>query len=392
MTGTEAEIQTGVYSITTPMVNDLIYIGSASSKPFKRRWTVHRSALAKGVHHSPRLQKVVREHGLSVLSFEVLERCAAAGCLKREQFWIDSIPSNRRYNVNPRAESRLGSKFTPAQCQRLIESHGGVASSKLREQIITEYLQGSKLTTLARKYNVTRGTIRNYVCRSGGVIRPLPTRNDVLRTKITQAYAAGRGVKQLARIHGLDYDTVMRILTRAGAVMRTSGERQRARFQDIEARKRLAIEHGGKTHRFVHRTDGFFQGYAVELAARFELSVHNINAVARGERQAYKGWEICNGKPHVWNRPEHRQYARGADHPMAKKLFDLKYRRAMARKIRKCSDSQIAEIYRLLSSGVRQSEIAQRFGVHRSVVSRINTASRHYAEFRDESYGHRSDR
>jgi hypothetical protein len=48
--------------------------------------------------------------------------------------------------------------------------------------------------------------------------------------------------------------------------MRSSSARQKLRFQDIEAHKRLSMTHGGKMHRFVHRTHGVFVGYAVELA------------------------------------------------------------------------------------------------------------------------------
>jgi transposase-like protein len=373
--------RTGVYRIRTPSVNELVYIGSAA-RCLTRRWVVHRSALSNGVHHSPHLQEVVDKYGLNVLQFDIVELCSPTDCLRREQFWMDQYPSEKRYNINPRAESRLGSKFTPAQYQKLIESHGGVVSAALRAQIVTEYLQGAKLTVLAKKYKVTRGTIRNYVCRSGTAIRPLPTRNEALRVKIVEAYAAGRGVKHLAKIHCLDYDTVMRILTRAGTPMRSRSARQRLRFQDIEGRKRLSMTHGGKIYRFVHRTHGLFVGYAVELARQFGLSVHNINAVARGTRPAHKGWEICTGEPHVWKKPEHRQYPRGAEHPMANKIFDLEWRRAMARRLRRCSDSQILEIRRLLQSDAPQSQIAKRFGVTQSVISRINTGARHYAEFR----------
>src|SRR5207253_2874144 len=150
-----------------------------------------------------------------------------------------------------------------------------------------------------------------YICRSGAAIRPLPTRDETLRVKIAEAYAAGRGIKQLAKIYHLDYDTIMRILIRAGAAMRSSSARQKMRFQDIEAHKRLSMTRGGTIHSFVHRAHGVFVGYGVELAHRFNLLVHNINAVVRGKRQAYKGWEVCNGEPHIWKRPEHRQYLRG---------------------------------------------------------------------------------
>jgi transposase-like protein len=373
-------MNTGVYRLTTPTLNDLVYIGSAA-RSLKRRWTTHRSALSKGIHHAWLLQDVVHEHGLNVVRFDIVELCSSVDCLRREQFWMDQYPPERRYNVNPRAESRLGSKFTAAQCQKLIETHGGVASPELRAQIVTEYVRSAKFSALARKYKVTRGTVRNYVCRSGAAIRPLPTRNEALRVKIAEAYAAGRGVKHLAKIHRVDYDTVMRILTRAGVTLRSSSARQKLRFENVEVRKRLSMVRGGKVHRFVHRTYGVFTGYGVELAHRFDLSVHNINAVVRGERQAYKGWELCGRAPHIWKRPEHRQYLRGADHPMAGKVFDLATRRMMARRNRKCTDEQIVEIREMLRRGAGQTEIAKHFGVTQSVISRINTGARWYMDF-----------
>lgn len=373
-------MDTGVYRICTPILNDLAYIGSAA-RSLARRWIVHRSALSKGIHHARRLQDVVRKHGLDVVRFEIIELCSPADCLRREQFWMDQYQTEKRYNINPRAESRLGSKLTSAQCQKLIESHGGVVSAESRAQIVTEYLRGAKLTTLATKYKVTRGTIRNYVCRSGAPIRPLPTRNEALRIKIAESYTAGRGVKQLAKIHCLDYDTIMRILTGAGVAMRSGSARQKLRFENLDGRKHLSVIRAGTMHRFVHRAHGLFRGYGVELAHRFDLSVHNINAVIRGERHAYKGWEVCNGEPHIWKRPEHRVYLRGADHPMSGKVFDLPTRRAMARRNRKCSDAQILEIRRLLQSGMNQSKVAKRFGVTQSVVSRINTGARWYKDF-----------
>ncbi len=375
-------MNTGVYRIITPSVNDFVYIGSAA-RSLARRWIVHQSALRKGLHHAPLLQAVVRRYGLQVLRFEVIERCAPCDCIPREQFWIDASPSHRLYNVNPRAESRLGSKFTEHQRRQLIRSHGGIDEPEIIAQLVSEYTAGAKQALLAQKYKVTRGTIRNYICRSEAAIRPLPTRNEALRVEIAEAYAAGRGVKQLAKIYHLDYDTIMRILTRAGATMRSSSARQKLRFQDIERRKRLSMMHGGKIWRFLHRTHGLFTGYAVELARQFGLSVHNINAVARGARPAHKGWEIFTGDPHVWKRPEHRQYPRGAEHPMTKKFFDVETRQAMARRNRKCSEEQIIQIRKMLQAGMRQKQIAKDFGIDQSVISRISTGARWYRDFVD---------
>jgi Mor family transcriptional regulator len=372
--------QTGVYRISAPTVNDLVYIGSAA-RSLMRRWIIHRSALSNGVHHSPRLQEVVDKHGLNVLQFDTVELCSPADCLRREQFWIDQYPTEKLYNTNRRAESRLGTKFTPAQCQKLIETHGGVASPKLRAQIVTEYAQGAKLSALAKRYKVTRGTIRNYVCRSGAALRLLPTRNEILRSEIAKAYAAGKGIKHLAKIYSLDYDTVKRILTRAGVTLRSGSARQKLRFEDVEACTRLSIVHCGRIHQFIHRTHGIFVGHAIELARQFGLSVRNMNAVAGGTRPAHKGWELLTGEPHIWRRPEHRQYLRGPDHPNAGKVFDVATRRIMARRNRKCSDTQIIEIRHLLQSGMHQAELAKRYGVTQSVISRINTGARYYAEF-----------
>ena len=61
--------QTGVYIITTPSVNDRLYIGSAAQS-FRRRWATHKNEFKKQKHHCKDLQKIHNEHNFDVLVVE----------------------------------------------------------------------------------------------------------------------------------------------------------------------------------------------------------------------------------------------------------------------------------------------------------------------------------
>ena len=86
----------GVYQIQCS-VSGKVYIGS--SKHVFNRWYQHRSALRRGQHTGPRLQKAWNKHGESKFVFSVLEECSPDDRYQREQFWIDQKKPD--YNSMP---------------------------------------------------------------------------------------------------------------------------------------------------------------------------------------------------------------------------------------------------------------------------------------------------
>ena len=98
-------ITCGVYAIKN-LATGQLYVGSAIK--IERRWAAHRSDLAKGVHHSSRLQRSWNKYGGSQFVFAVLEVTVAADAVSREQHWIDALKP--AFNMNPKATSALGVK------------------------------------------------------------------------------------------------------------------------------------------------------------------------------------------------------------------------------------------------------------------------------------------
>lgn len=78
----------GVYKLTC-VASRKFYVGSA--KNFKRRWAEHRRLLAAGRHVNPKLQAAWEKYGADAFEFSVLEYCAYADVLEREQAWINRL-------------------------------------------------------------------------------------------------------------------------------------------------------------------------------------------------------------------------------------------------------------------------------------------------------------
>lgn len=98
----------GVYAIEQVGTGRL-YIGS--SVQIFRRWYGHRRNLNRGLHHSSFLQNAWTKHGPEAFEFGILEECERADLLAKEQVYIDTLKP--AFNVNPKADSRLGSKQRP---------------------------------------------------------------------------------------------------------------------------------------------------------------------------------------------------------------------------------------------------------------------------------------
>lgn len=95
--------RSGIYAIRN-LVTGKCYIGSAVD--IGKRWREHKGGLAKGTHHSLKLQHAWSKYGGGVFCFEVLEVVFdKSQLLAREQYWLDfwELCGAGSYNIQPNA-------------------------------------------------------------------------------------------------------------------------------------------------------------------------------------------------------------------------------------------------------------------------------------------------
>lgn len=93
----------GIYVIRNE-VNGKMYVGSAVDTA--RRLAKHRYQLRIGKHPSKHLSAAWKKYGEDAFEFSVLEQCADAELLVREQHWMDVLKP--QYNKRLKAESNFG--------------------------------------------------------------------------------------------------------------------------------------------------------------------------------------------------------------------------------------------------------------------------------------------
>lgn len=108
-------MNTGIYKIRNK-IDDTCYIGSAQVS-FYRRKNQHFYLLRHNKHHSIYLQRAWNKYGEDNFIFEIIEECSVEQCLLREQWYLDNILN--KYNIQPIAKSRKGTKLTKRQ--RLVQ-------------------------------------------------------------------------------------------------------------------------------------------------------------------------------------------------------------------------------------------------------------------------------
>lgn len=118
----------GVYSITTPSGKQ--YVGSAHT--FYRRWSRHRSDLAKGIHHSRGLQASYAKYGLDGLTFNILLVCSKSDVIFYEQFFIDHLKP--RLNGSKTAGNVTGLKHTAEARKNMSEAQKRLPNNSGRFQ------------------------------------------------------------------------------------------------------------------------------------------------------------------------------------------------------------------------------------------------------------------
>jgi predicted GIY-YIG superfamily endonuclease len=107
-------MSSGIYSITCA-ANGKQYVGSAVN--ISSRWRIHQCLLRKGCHHSIKLQRVFNKYGAETFEYSVLEAVDdKTKLVEREQAHMDALKP--WMNMNPRAGSALGNRWTDEQKRR----------------------------------------------------------------------------------------------------------------------------------------------------------------------------------------------------------------------------------------------------------------------------------
>lgn len=135
----------GIYCIKN-IANGKIYIGSAVN--LRKRWNEHRRTLRLGSHHSPTMQRAWNKYGEHSFQFSILEPIDdPINLISREQAWLDAMRSFDQaigYNINPKADSRLGTKWTEERKAEFSASRKGFGKGKKLSEVHKQALLAGK--------------------------------------------------------------------------------------------------------------------------------------------------------------------------------------------------------------------------------------------------------
>lgn len=122
-------MSSAVYLITSRKFPERQYVGSSCL--VTRRFSQHTKALALANHCNSKLQNHVNKYGLTDLIFSVLEHCDVRDLISREQYFIDKL--RPYFNINPVAESRLGSRHSVVSRLKMSKSAKINSRRRLRD-------------------------------------------------------------------------------------------------------------------------------------------------------------------------------------------------------------------------------------------------------------------
>ena len=154
------KLTSGIYRIINTTTNQVYY---GSSVNLVKRINSHKSKLARNIHDNQFLQSSYNKYGVESFKFEIVELLEPnkSLLLEKEQRYIDSHFDSGKmcFNLNPRAESTFGRKYSLETRQKLKENarrgkdhwaFGKTYSQETRDKIATA-LKGRKLSDVHRK-------------------------------------------------------------------------------------------------------------------------------------------------------------------------------------------------------------------------------------------------
>lgn len=188
--------KSGIYAIEH-VESGKQYIGSA--RKFVSRFSLHKMQLRSGEHHSAYLQRAWDKYGEAAFIFKVLIQCTSADLLRYEQLAIDALRPS--YNMNPKAGSVTGLKWTAAQKlkhktamkNRKLTTEGktshkqqvkqawanGAYAKAMRSKSNIYRLDGAEYTIAeaAKKFNINANTLKYRLAKgmtfADAIMKPL---------------------------------------------------------------------------------------------------------------------------------------------------------------------------------------------------------------------------
>ncbi len=195
-------MHTGIYKIKN-LINNNFYVGSTQTS-FKHRFSQHISDLNKNKHRNIHLQRACNKYGINNFSFEIIEKCSKEDCIKREQYYIDSL--HPEYNLNPIAFSNKGLKWSLASRQKLSKAKRGQRAWNKGLPFSEEVRNKMSLARLGKSpHNKGKiGLIKRYVyCSNGKIYESVFEASKDLNVKQNTIVKACTDKKQIRKVKGL---------------------------------------------------------------------------------------------------------------------------------------------------------------------------------------------
>lgn len=312
----------GIYQIKNN-INGKVYVGSATN--FSKRWGTHIGLLRKGTHHSRHLQRAYNKYGEDSFSFSVIEYVTDLSKLvEREQYWLDYYKpfKNQGYNTAPFAASNIG-VFPSKEARRKM------AKAQTGRRHSPETLE--KIRRSKYREALSKETLAKYSLCNKGESNPL--------SKLTTSKVIEIKKRLLAK------DSHSKI----------------AKLMDVSRGQIGSIARGEAwAHVLV---DGF-------TPSSIDTKKLDTNSVIDIKRMLMKGVpqkEICSrygvGTSIVSDINNGRHW---------KDVYVEGFHTVKSKSTKKLNALKVRRIRQLLSKGMRQEEIAKRYGISNQTVSGIN--------------------
>lgn len=283
-----------------------------SAVNIEKRWNEHRNALRRGHHHSGHLQAAWNKYGERVFVFGVVTACDSDQLVTQEQFWIDAFQT---------ADGKHGYNIAPKAgsslgIKRTAETRAKV-SAALRNRVDSD-------ETKAKKSASRRGLKHSAETRAK---MSLSSRRANARPEVK--------AKISAALKGIERSIETRLKVAAAT---------RAAWERPDIREKMAVINVGRKHTGKAREN-------IAAAARKNL--------ARSEVRA----KIGDASRRAWENPQTREKLlesrRGENNPKAK-----------------LTEDDVRRIRILLTTDIKQAEIARMFGVGPSCIGDIKSGKR----------------
>lgn len=342
----------GIYRIRN-LRNQKSYVGQAALT-FGKRFKEHRSLLHHGKHPSKHLQRAWNHYGERAFVFEPIEELPRGqksekefkkALSEREQFHMDALQTTDPlfgYNISPRAGSQLGYRHSKEAKRKMSEAGRGRILPKIWRQSIADSMKAKGITRSQDERD--RLSARRARLQKDDVF-------DVL-----DMYEEGVPQEDLAERFGVSLPAINRIIR--GRSYRRVGEEwcQTRGVETLPSRTRANVM-------FVRDEvfDILDRDKAGEMrqtiAAMYEASPGNITNICQGKfyRNWFKEWCQSTGIAH-----DHRP----------------------GRKTKKLSKDDLLGVLKDLASGIKQRDIANKYGVSPSTICDIKKGRTHKASVR----------